>query len=193
MSNRLPNLTTPSAKLQKRLNDIFIQPFRRLSANQLFWGGFVLLTLATTFVIQNPFWRARGGEIYREGDIVRESIISPADITYTDYDETEKVLETLRDSVKPIFTLESNRSEQAVQNFRSSWENLQRHGDDSTGEKSNSNARANSRESGKTEIHWTGAGGEAVGVVLASRNFSSNELEAVTRALRETSDGSTLR
>lgn len=189
MSKRLPNLTSTPSKLQKRLSSIFVKPLRRVSADQLFWGGFALLTIATTFILQNPFWR-NNGEIYREGDIVRESIISPADITYTDFDETEKVRETLRDSVKPIFTLESNRAELAVQNFRSSWESLQRHGDDeSTSEKSNSNGRANSREDSKTETHWTGAGGAAVGSVLASRNFSSNELEAVTRTLRETSDG----
>ncbi len=184
MSKRLPNLAPPFAKTRQRLWRYVSRPFQNLSRKQVFWLGFVLLTISTTFLIQNPFWR-NSGEQYREGDVVRESIVAPADISVNDLDETEKVRQTMRDSVRPIFTFESNRAEQAVRNFRSAWEGLQRHGNTT-----NSNVKPISKDDLKNEVHWTGAGGSEVGKIFAARPFSSNELEAVSRALRESADGS---
>lgn len=192
MSKRLPNLAPPFAKTRNRLARFFSRPFQNLSEKQIFWIGFTLLTVITTFLIQNPFWRTSNEQPYREGDVLRESIISPADISAADMDETEKVRQSLRESVRPIFTLETNRSEQAVQSFRSAWENLQRHGEkpNSTARANSiSNSRANNKDDAKTEVHWTGAGGNEVGAVLSSRVFSNNELDAITRALRESSEG----
>jgi cyclic-di-AMP phosphodiesterase PgpH len=192
MSKRLPNLAPPFAKTRNRLARFFSRPFQNLSEKQIFWIGFALLTVITTFLIQNPFWRASNEQLYREGDVLRESIISPADISAADMDETEKVRQSLRESVRPIFTLETNRSEQAVQSFRSAWENLQRHGEkpNSTARANSiSNSRANNKDDAKTEVHWTGAGGNEVGSILSSRAFSNNELDAITRALRESSEG----
>lgn len=191
MSKRLPNLAPPFAKTRNRLARLFSRPFQNLSPKQIFGSGFVLLTIVTTFLIQNPFWRT-AGEQYREGDVLRESIISPADISAADLDETEKMRQTLRESVRPIFTLETNRAEQAVQSFRSAWENLQRHGEmpsSNTKTNLNSNSRSNSKDDAKTEIHWTGAGGAEVGRIFSSRTFSNNELDAITRALRESAEG----
>ncbi len=83
-----------------------------------------------------------------------------------------------------------------MQSFRSAWENLQR-----KTENSNANSRANINSksensrtniSSKSEIspQWTGEGGAELGKVFAARKFSSNELEAVTRVLRENAQGS---
>ena len=109
--------------------------------------------------------------------------MSPADIYFTDTDETERLRKEARDGVKPIFRYESGKAEQAVQRFLSSWESLQRHGGETV---------ANSRPTNsdmKSETHWVGAGGSEVGKVLASRAFSRNELEAVESALRESAEG----
>ena len=194
MNKRLPNFAPPFASFRNRLWRFFSRPFKNLSPQQIFWLGFAVLALTTTFLIQNPF-RRTSGETYKEGDIVRESIISPADISVTDTEETEKMRQAARDSVRPIFTFEANRSDQIVQNFRSSWEDLKRKNDNgnanakaSSNAKTNSNIRANSNA--KTETPWTGAGGAEVGKVFAARAFSTAELDAVTRALRESADGS---
>jgi len=185
MSRRLPNLAPPFLKTRNQITRYLSRPFRNLSSKQTFWLGFVFLTLVTTILISNPFRRLTG-EQYKEGDIVRESIISPADITVANTNETEALREAAREAIRPIFTFESNRAEQAVQNFRSAWENLLRHGKSN----SNSNARAGVRENEKSETHWTGAGGAEVGTVLAARAYSPNELDAVLRALRESAEGS---
>lgn len=176
MSKRFPELSSPFSKARKTIVGFLSRPFEKFTRAQIFWAGFALLCIITTFLINNPFWRS-GAEAYREGDIARESIISPADITQTDAEETEKLKQSAREGVRPIFTSESNRAEQALQSFRSAWENLAR-----KTEASNSNA--------KGDAQWTGAGGAELGKVFAARKFTANELEAITRILRENAQGS---
>ncbi len=158
------------------------KPFSDLSPDKQFWLGFATFCLVTTVLIHNPFWRAAGEQVYKEGDIARESIIVPADITYTDIAESERLKLEAKNAVKPIFRYESNKSEEAVQRFLSSWEKLQRHGNESVGGK-----QANS--DAKSETHWTGAGGPDIGKTLAARTFSRNELDAVQSAIRESEQG----
>jgi putative nucleotidyltransferase with HDIG domain len=42
----------------------------------------------------------------------------------------------------------------------------------------------------KSDAAWTGAGGEDLGKIFAARRFSQNELDAITRVLKENADGS---
>jgi hypothetical protein len=187
MSKRLPELASPVTKVRKTFHKLTKRIFENFSPAQRFWSGFALLCILTTLLINNPFWRP-AGEQYKEGDIVREDIISPADIIVPDEDATEARRKTAREKIPPIFRLEATKPEQAVQRFLSAWEKLQRHGETS----SNTNARPAGRltnSDAKAEMHWTGAGGAEVGTILAARNFSRNELEAVSSALRETSSG----
>ncbi|MBS1796011.1 MAG: HDIG domain-containing protein [Acidobacteria bacterium] len=188
MSKRLPELASPFAKIRKKFKRNFDRISENVTPAQKFWAGFGFLCLLTTLLINNPFWHSPG-EQYKEGDIARESIISPADITVRDEESTEALKKAAREKITPIFRLESNKSEQAVQQFLSAWEKLQRHSDGAP----NANERtANSRQANadtKGETHWTGAGGPEVGRVLAARNYSRNELDAVVSALRESSEG----
>ena len=183
MSKRIRDLKSPISKWQGAVFAVVAKPFQSMSADKRFWLGFVVLCLLTTLLINNPLWRASGEQIYKEGDIIRESIISPADVYFADTDETERLKTDAKNLVKPIFRYESSKAEQAVQTFLSAWEKLQRRGgtDGSNSKQSNSNAKA--------EIHWTGAGGPDVGKTFAARTFSRNELEAVQSALRESSEG----
>ena len=145
----------------------------------------MFLSLLTTILIYNPFWQPIGDQ-YKEGEILRQSIISPADISAINSEETQILSQSAREAIRPIFTFESNRAEQAVQSFRISWEKLVRHGSNTN----TSNTKANIKEDEKTEIHWTGGGGAEVGKILSSRRFTPNELDAVERALREAAEGS---
>ncbi len=187
MSKRLPELATPFTKVRKSVNKFFTRTFENFTSVQRFWAGFAFLCILTTLLINNPFWRASGDQ-YKEGDIARESIISPADITVTDEEATEARRNSAREKIVPIFRLESNKSEQAAQRFLSAWEKLQRHGANTA----NTNEKAANKQSNsdsKTETHWIGTGGAEVGTILAARNFSRNELDAVVSALRESSVG----
>ena len=183
MSKRIRDLKSPVTEWREWLLKMVARPFASLSANQRFWLGFAFICLVTTLLIQNPLWRSNGGQNYQEGDIVRESIISPSDITFVDELVSERMKTEAKDAIKPIFRYESNKSEQAVQSFLSAWEKLQRHGgsERSYSKPANSDARG--------EIHWNGAGGTEVGKVFAARTFSRNELDALQSALREASEG----
>ncbi|MGI8467523.1 MAG: HD family phosphohydrolase [Pyrinomonadaceae bacterium] len=189
MNKRLPNLAPPFAKTRNWLTRFFSRPVKNLSPKQTFRLGFALLTLATVFLIQNPFWHT-SGEIYKEGDIGHESIISPADISVTDTEETEKLRQAARESVRPIFTFEANRGEQAAQSFRLSWEELKKKNETGNANIKSNSIVAKSNSNVKTEPQWTGAGGAEVGKIFAGRTFSANELDAIARVLRESADGS---
>ena len=182
MSKRIRDLKSPVTEWHEWLFGWIARPFKAMSENQQFWLGFTFLCLVTTLLIQNPLWRASGEQAYQEGDIARASIISPSDVLFTDPDESERLKTEARNSIKPIFRYESNKAEQAVQSFLSSWEKLQRHGGDSGPQKA-------TNVDIKGEIHWPGPGGTEVGKVLAARTFSRNELDVVQSALREAADG----
>ncbi len=174
-------MKTPATRWREKIFAAVAKPFSTLSDTQKFWLGFVALCLVTTLLIQNP-WRSSNETAYQVGDIARESIISPADIYFVNPEEAEQKKFEAKASIKPIFRYESNRADQAVQGFLSSWEKLQRHGREKVGEKfANTEAKA--------ETHWTGAGGADVGNILAARTFSRNELDAVQSALKESSQG----
>jgi putative nucleotidyltransferase with HDIG domain len=183
MAKRIQDLKSPTTRVRERIVRGLLRPFRSVSENQRFWFGFAVLSILTTLLVNNPLWHASTALQYREGDIARESIVSPADIYFTNNEETERLRQQAREQVKPIFRYESGKAEQAVQRFLSSWETLQRHG---------SETAANTKQSAtdvKTESHWVGAGGADIGKVLASRSFTRNELDAVVSALREASEG----
>ncbi len=175
-------MKTPSARRREQVFAAIAKPFKRLSDDQKFWIGFAGLCLLTTFLIHNPWWRTSGEQVYKVDDVARESITAPSDLTFTDDQETDRLKMEAKQSVKPIFRYEPNKPDQAVQQFLSSWEKLQRHGNDNTAVKS-------SNSDAKIESHWTGAGGVEVGKVLAARSFSRNETQAVQDAIKESAEG----
>ncbi len=192
MSKRLQDLTTPFTQIRRTIAKFVARPFEKLSEAHKFWISFAFLCLLTTFFINNPFWRT-AAEQYNEGDIARESVISPADISVTDTEETDKIRQSARESVQPIFVYESKRDEESVQSFRSAWENLARKNDAAnTNSKAsaNTNSKASVNDKSDAQFIWTGAGGAEVGKIFAARKFSTNELESVTRVLRENANGS---
>lgn len=186
MSKRIQDLTTPVTQIRRQIANTVARLLSNISENQRFWLGFALLCLLTTFLINNPFWRP-AVEQYKEGDIAHELITSPADISVTDTEETERIRQSARESVQPIFIYEAKRSEEAVQSFRSAWESLARKNNAAN---ENANSKTNANEKSEPNVAWTGAGGADLGRVFAARKFSTNELESVTRVLRENADGS---
>ncbi len=170
MSKRTDQLKSPATRASDKLVATIKRPFAMLSDNQFFWFGFALICLTTALLIHNPFWDSRTASTYQVGDIARESIISPADIYADDSASAEKLRAQARDSVRPIFRYESNRSDTVTQSFVSAWELLQ-------------------RSDNKLESKWTGPGGAEVGKTLSSRRFTKNELDAVQGALKESSTG----
>lgn len=107
MSKRLPNLAPPFAKTRNKIVQLFTRPFQKLTGTQKFWIGFSVLSLLTTILLQNPF-RQTVLETYKEGEILRQSIVSPADISVVNTEETEALQQASREAIRPIFTFEPN-------------------------------------------------------------------------------------
>jgi putative nucleotidyltransferase with HDIG domain len=182
VSKRIQDLTPSPTRWRNAIWGTVSRPFEALPIGQRFWLGFGFLCLVTTLLINNPIWRASGEISYKEGDIARESIISPSDIYFVDEEETNRIRETARETVRPIFSSEPKRADEAVQSFRTAWESVER----------KSLAAANSNKSNSTnknDAPATTNGTSDIARVFAIRNFSANELEAVVRVLRESAGG----
>ncbi len=179
MSKRIQDLTPPRTRWSKAIWGFVSRPFAALSLGQKFWLGFGFLCLGTTLLINNPIWRASGEISYKEGDIARESIISPADIYFVDEEETGRIRDTAKESVQPIFASVPKRADEAVQSFRAAWESIERKSTAVASNKSNSSNRNDVPSAGNSDLAR----------VYALRKFSGNELEAVARVLRENAGG----
>lgn len=173
-------MQSPLQRWRRKIWGAIKGPLGSISPRQRFWLGFAFLAIATTLFIQNPIWQTAGENVYNEGDIARESIIAPADIYFVDEPATERERETARAAERPSFSYEARRADEAVQNFRSAWDRLIR-----TSEPAANRSNSNSER----PIDWTGPGGAEVGRALTVRRFSNNEVEGVTRALREHASG----
>jgi putative nucleotidyltransferase with HDIG domain len=182
MSKRIEELKSPMTRWRGRLRNAAMGILGRFSVRQIFWFGFAFLSISTTFILFAPVWRTSAELAYKEGDIARETIISPADIHFVDEAETEKIRRSARDTIDPIFNFEPKRGEEAVQTFRTAWEDAER--------KSRTAANSNRVSNG---LKNDNAGGPKVNPDLArvftQRKFSAAELEAVTRILRENAEG----
>ena len=183
MNKRTRELTSPLERLRMRVWDAAGRPFGALSDAQIFWLGFTVLSLVVTLLISNPLWRSAPEQLFKEGDVARESVVAPADIYFVDEQETERLRAAAKETIKPIFAFEPKRADEAVQNFRSSWESLLRKG--ATPSNSSNKANANAR----SDSGWSGAGGAEVGKVFLARRFSDNELDAVARIISENASG----
>ncbi len=181
MSKRIEEMRSPAAKRLSRITDRALKPFRELSQTQRFWLGFAILSVVTTILIHNPWWRT-SDQGYREGDIAREAVISPADIYFVDEAATELERDAARNAITPVFSFEQRRADEAVQSFRSAWELMQRNS-----EAANSVNRANSNARPNTV--WSGPGGEELAKSFTARRFSANELDSIARVVRENAGG----
>ncbi len=175
MSNKLKENLSEIEQLRLKLVGYITDTLNLFSSSQKFWFGFAIVTLLTTLLINNPIWQTSGFD-YKEGDIARESIISPADITDVDQTETDKIKEGAMQGVRPIFTLESDASEKSLQSFRSAWDQLR-------------DIKSKSDSNTTSQIKWTGAGGEEIGKIFTARTFSSNDIASVERVLKDASEG----
>ena len=182
MSKRIEELKSPMTRWRGRLRNAGMGILNRFSQRQLFWFGFGFLSIATTLILFAPVWRTTAELAYKEGDIARETIISPADIHFVDDAETERIKASARDTIDPIFNFEPKRAEEAVQTFRTAWEDAERKSRiAANSNRANSNLKNDNTGSSKVNPD--------LARIFAQRKFSPAELESVTRILRENAEG----
>ncbi|MGH9947000.1 MAG: HD family phosphohydrolase [Pyrinomonadaceae bacterium] len=181
MSKRIEDLKTPGTRWRGRIKTFVSGLFSVLSTRQQFWLGFAFLSIVTTILLFNPALRSGAEQPYNEGEIAREAIIAPADIYFVDDAETERIRASAKESVDPIFNYEPKRPEEAVQTFRTAWEDAQR-----KSSIAGSSNRGNSATRGEANAAKSST---EVAKLFAMRKFSPSELDAVTRILRENAGG----
>jgi putative nucleotidyltransferase with HDIG domain len=106
-------------------------------------------------------------EDYKIGDVVSRTLVSPADITAVDTEQTEKLRATAREAVRPIFNYDSTRASNSAQSFWAAWTELS---DQKTG--------------GGTGL-WDGEGGQDVAQAIIKHQFNEKDLDYLTTAIRE--------
>lgn len=179
MSNRRPRFNSPLTRVRNFLVGFAVRPFRRFSPNtRLILGSLALVTIST-LLLANAFSRSPI-EVYKEGDVVRRTIISPDDITDQDRRETTKLKAEAMEATRPVFNFDSNRTETAIQSFRNAWEDLRK--------------QAEMRGVLKKEPIWSGEGVNdkartEIARALVARRFDANDLERITQMLHETGNG----
>jgi hypothetical protein len=157
-------------------------PLQWLSPTTRFALGFALIVVVTTLLLLNSYTRVPA-EFYREGDVVRRTVIAPEDIAGVDIKdwsaEREKARAAAVNKTPPVFSFDPTRSENAVQSFRAAWEDLER--------------QAEAGDAGRKEPRWVGEGVTETSRVeiaraLISHRWADGDLERVTALLRETGD-----
>jgi putative nucleotidyltransferase with HDIG domain len=182
MSKRIEELKSPMTRWRGHLRNAAMGFLNHFSPRQLFWFGFAFLSIATTLILFAPVWRTTAELTYKEGDIARETVISPADIHFVDEAETERIRTSARDTIDPIFNYEPKRAEEAVQTFRTAWEDAERKSRMAANtNRANANLKGDNSNSSKVNPE--------LAKIFAQRKFSPAELESVTRILRENADG----
>ncbi|CDM64105.1 HD family phosphohydrolase [Pyrinomonas methylaliphatogenes] len=170
---RSPAFTIRQAReaLSQKIDRYFLQ---RFPPRALKIGGFILFTFVSTLLLGGEFLRART-ENYREGDVVRSTVISPADISAIDARETERRRAAAIEAVRPVWRYEPARAAGA-QKFRAAWQDLQRQA-----------ATQPNAEQG--EPVWTGEGDGRVARIIIAHRFDPEILNDLLRLLREANDG----
>lgn len=166
-----PRFTTPFSRARDAIINILVRPLNRLQPRTLFLAGFAFLVVVTVPLLLGNFSSGSAQE-YKEGEVVRESVISRTDSTGIDIAETERRRNAARDATRPVFNFDSTRGATSARSFRSAWEDLREQA-----------------EAAPTQVlTWSGEGGNAVARAIGAHNFSQDELDRLVRMIRDIAD-----
>lgn len=166
-----PRFTTPFSRARDAIIRVLLKPLNLLQPRTLFLIGFGLLVVLTVPLLLGSFSSGSAQE-YKEGDIVRESVVARTDSTGIDIAETERRRNAAREATRPVFNFDSTRGATSARSFRSAWEDL----------------RQQSEAAPSQILTWSGEGGSAVARSIAAHNFSQDELDRLVRMIRDVAD-----
>jgi cyclic-di-AMP phosphodiesterase PgpH len=165
-----PRFSTPLSRARDAFARYLLRPFEIFQPRTRLLVGFAFLVIVTTFLLLSGY-TSGFSEDYKEGDIVRRTVVAPADITTTDILETEKRRAAARESTRPIFNFDSTRGVSSAQSFRAAWEDLKHQVESKTRE--------------NRQPAWTGEGGADVARAIIAHDFDAAELERLTALIRD--------
>src|ERR1700720_1674303 len=142
---RRPRFTTPLTIARDAFVRYVVRPLDVFPRNVRFLIGFTFLVVVTALLLFNNY-SSSFSENYREGEVVKATVVSPADINTVDIGETERRRTAAREATRPVFYFDSTRGESSVQSFRAAWEDLRKQSEAHT----------------SAQPIWTGEGSAAV-------------------------------
>src|SRR5687767_12045490 len=166
-----PRFTTPFSRARDAIIRVLLKPLNLLQPRTLFLIGFALLVVLTVPLLLGTFSSGSDQE-YKEGDVVRESVVARTDSTGIDIAETERRRNAARDATRPVFNFDSTRGATSARSFRAAWEDL----------------RQQSEAAPSQVLTWSGEGGNAVARAIAAQSFSQDELDRLVRMIRDVAD-----
>jgi putative nucleotidyltransferase with HDIG domain len=169
---RRPRFTTRFSRARDLLADYVMRPLRAFKPQTRFLIGFVALVLITTPLLLSNYSSSFSAN-YREGDIIRGSIVARGDITAVDISETERRRNAARQATRPIFNFDSTRGESSSRSFQAAWDDLK---------------LQLQQNRNRTELTWSGEGGAPVARALSALTLSDDNLNALTSLIREVGD-----
>ncbi len=169
-----PRFETPLTRARDSLVNYLLRPLKVLPPRGQFFVGFALLVLITTLLLVSGY-SSTFTEDYKEGEIVRRTVVAPVDINTIDVAETERRRNAARESTQPIFNFDSTRSASSAQSFRAAWGDLQQQVENKTPD-------------GKPPV-WRGEGGAPVVRAIIAHKFDAVELDRLAGLLRKHADG----
>lgn len=101
MSQRRPRFVSPLTQARETFVRFAMRPFDKLSRTLRFFIGFALLTMLTTLLLASHHIRVPD-EKYKEGEVVRRTIVSPADIDDISAPEIEKGKAGTASTISPV-------------------------------------------------------------------------------------------
>lgn len=120
-----PRFTTPFSRARDRFIQFLVRPFEVFEPRTRFLIGFAALVVVTTPLLFSNYSTGLSEE-YREGDVLRATVVAHTDVTGIDISETEKRRNAARENIRAIFNFDSTRGESSAGSFRAAWEDLQR-------------------------------------------------------------------
>jgi putative nucleotidyltransferase with HDIG domain len=164
-----PRFTTPFSRARDAALQFVLRPFRVFQPRTRFFIGFGFLVVVTAALLLSNYSSGFSTD-YREGEIVRGSVVSRADVGGFDIVETERRRNAARQTARPIFNFDSSRGESSARSFQSAWEDL--------------NNQSEGHAPGKG-LSWNGEGGNGVARAIAAHKFNEDDLNRLTALIRE--------
>src|SRR6266852_5849973 len=158
---RRPRFTTPLTRVRDALARYVVRPLDVFSRTVRLIIGFSVLVVITTLLLFTNY-SSNLAVNYKEGEVVKATVVSPADITTVDLAETERRRAAGREATRPIFVFDSTRGESSAQSFRAAWEEFQQE-----------------TEKGVKNPQWKGEGGPAVARAIVAHHFDPGLLDTL--------------
>src|SRR5437763_574749 len=170
---RRPRFTTPLTDARDFAVRALKRPLKLLPPTARFVVGLLAVASLTTLLLASTHSAQSAAEVYQEGDVVRSSVVSPADISSADARETERRREAARRETPPVWNFDAWQVENAAQSFRDSWAALkQQAGARAAGNSNQANGNGNSQ---RAEPLWPGtaANRQAVARAVSAHGFDA--------------------